>query len=90
MPVQTYEFIAKVVENAKDGKVKVEMRNRFQVGDELEVLSPSDSFNKTFTVTDIVDEKGEKVVDAKRVQQILKVKCDIPLLSGDMLRRSVN
>ena len=51
MPVQTSVFIAKVVEDQKDGFVKVEMRNRFKVGDELEVLSPDDNFLKKIKVS---------------------------------------
>ena len=81
-------FIASVLDYA-DGVATVEMRNRFMVGDVLEVLSPRDTFNKTFTVTEIVNEKGDLIEDAKRVQEILKIKCDIPLKAGDMLRRSI-
>ena len=81
-------FIATVL-SYENGVATVEMRNRFKVGDVLEVLSPSESFNKTFTVTEILDLNGEEVLDAKRVQQILKVKCDIPLAQGDMLRRII-
>jgi hypothetical protein len=65
------------------------MRNRFMVGDVLEVLSPTETFNKTFTVTEILDEKGETVIDAKRVQQKLYVKTELALQEGDMLRRSI-
>ena len=81
-------FVASVLDYS-DGVATVEMRNRFKVGDVLEILSPTDSFNKTFTVTSILDEKGEEIEDAKRVQQTLKVKCDILLTAGDMLRRSI-
>ncbi|MBQ0099332.1 MAG: U32 family peptidase [Firmicutes bacterium] len=41
----TYKFIAFVLEDYKDGYVVIEMRNRFEIGDELEVLSPNDTFN---------------------------------------------
>ncbi len=81
-------FIASVLDYS-NGVATVEMRNRFKVGDVLEVLSPTDTFNKTFVVTEIKNEKGEVIDDAKRVQEILKIKCDIPLKAGDMLRRSI-
>lgn len=86
MPVQTYVFIAKVVEDAHDGQVKVEMRNRFRVGDTLEVLSPDENFLKTITISKIIDSKGEEIEDAKRVQEIVTINCPYSLKAGDILR----
>lgn len=86
MPVQTAVFIAKVVEDAKDGIVKVEMRNRFKVGDELQVLSPDDNFLKTIKISKIINEKGEIIDDAKRVQEIVQINCPYNLKKGDILR----
>ena len=86
MPVQTYVFIAKVVEDAKDGKVKVEMRNRFKVGDVLEVLSADENFLKTITIHQIKNSRGEDIVDAKRVQEIVEINCPYLLKAGDILR----
>ena len=80
------QFIA-VVEDCANGFITVEMRNRFKVGDELEVLSPSENFNKKFVVTEIFDEEGNSVTDAKIVQQKLKIACPFVLCEGDILRR---
>lgn len=83
----THKFIATVLEgNGERAYALIEMRNRFKVGDELEVLSPSDSFNKTFIVDSIADEKDKPVEDAKLVQQKLKLYTKVPLNSGDILR----
>ena len=83
----THKFIANVVEgNCGKEYALVEMRNRFKVGDKLEVLSPSDSFNKIIEVTRLENEKGEEVIDAKIVQQRLKLFTDVPLNAGDILR----
>ncbi len=90
MPVQTYVFIAKVVEDAKDEQVKVEMRNRFRVGDTLEVLSPDGNFLKTITISKIIDSKGEEIEDAKRVQEIVTINCPYSLKAGDILRVEKN
>lgn len=79
------QFIA-VVEDCAEGFITVEMRNRFKVGDELEVLSPSENFNKKFVVTEIFDEEGNSVTDAKIVQQKLKIACPFVLCEGDILR----
>lgn len=80
------QFIA-VVEDCAEGFITVEMRNRFKVGDELEVLSPSENFNKKFVVAEIFDEEGNSVTDAKIVQQKLKIACPFVLCEGDILRR---
>lgn len=85
-PVQTHEFIAIVTENAKDGYVQLEQRNRFKLGDELEVLAPDENFNKTLVVTEIKNEKGELIEDAKKVQEKLYIKTDLSLKQGDILR----
>ncbi|MGN1227575.1 MAG: U32 family peptidase, partial [Christensenellales bacterium] len=70
-PVQNSTFIAVVVEGAKNGMIKVEQRNKFVVGDELEILSPDDNFNKKFIVEKILNEKGEEIVEAKNVQELV-------------------
>ena len=85
-PVQTHEFMALVLEDEKDGYVKIEQRNRFKVGDSLEVLSPDENFNKIIVVTEIKNLKGELIDDAKKVQEVLLLKTDLHLKEGDILR----
>ena len=81
----TREYVADVLE---DGECPlIQMRNRFKVGDELEILSPSDSFNRRFTVQEMKDERGNAVADAKLVMQKLQLRCPYPLVKGDMLRK---
>lgn len=80
------QFVASVI--SSDGQfVIAEMRNRFKVGDVLEVLSPSEEFNETFVVENMYNEDGERVEDAKIVQQKIKIKCALKLREGDILRR---
>ena len=86
MPVQTHKFIALVLEDFNNGYVKIEQRNQFKVGEELEVLSPDDNFNKKFKVNEIKDEKDNQIDVAKTVQQILYLKINYPLKKGDILR----
>jgi putative protease len=84
----THKFIASVLDG-NEGKeyAVVEMRNRFVVGDELEVLSPSNSFNKIIKIEKMEDEKGVSITDAKLVQQKIKLYTDVPLSTGDILRK---
>ncbi len=86
MPVQTYEFIATVKEDAQNGYAKVEMRNRFKIGDILEVLSADDNFLKKIEIKEIFDSKGLPITDAKRVQEIVTINCPYNLKAGDILR----
>lgn len=89
MPVSTYDFIASVIGDTDiDGFATVEQRNRFKVGDTLEILSPTDTFNKTFEVTEIYDEQGNTVTDANLVQQHLRIKCPYALHKRDILRKA--
>ena len=87
-PVQTHEFMAVVVK-CENGKVLVEMRNRFFEGDELEVLSPDDNFNKKIVVKNLTTQDGEKITDAKSVQEKFWFDCDLNLKEGDILRKKV-
>jgi putative protease len=81
------QFIANVVGDGNGEYFTVQMRNRFKKGDVLEVLSPSENFNKTFTVERITDEQGNEIEDAKFVQQTLRIYSSLKLNSGDILRR---
>ncbi|MCD8287179.1 MAG: U32 family peptidase [Clostridia bacterium] len=71
----------------KDGFAFVEMRGRFRSGDTLEILSPTDSFGKSFAVTDCWTSEDEPVTDCKLVQEIYKVACPVEVHEGDILRR---
>ncbi len=83
----TYKFIANVLSyDTTEGYALIEMRNRFKVGDILEVLSPTDTFNKEIKVLALKDQKDNLVEDAKIVQQKLKLFTDLPLAKGDILR----
>lgn len=84
-PDQSYEFIAEII-SYENGFAKVIMRNRFYVGDVLEILSNGESFNKTFTVEEIFDENKVSILDAKIVQQVLYVKCPYEVFESDILR----
>ena len=85
LPTSESEFIA-VVKDYQDGFAFVEQRNRFQVGDTLEILSPSDNFQKTFKVEEMFA-GDEKISVADKVQQIVKLKVPFTLSPNDILRR---
>lgn len=81
------QFIAVVTKGTAGGYTEIEMRNRFKKSDVLEILSPSDNFNKTFVVNEMYDEDENEIVDAKIVQQKIRIKCEYDLREGDILRK---
>ena len=82
---QSCRFIGIVLGEDTDGRYLVEMRNRFSVGDKLEILSPNSS-GKSFTVESIRDKNGNDRQTAHLPQEILSVACDEKLSEGDILR----
>ena len=82
---QSCKFIGIVLGEDKPGRYLVEMRNRFSVGDKLEILSPNSS-GKSFTVESIIDKNGNDRQTAHLPQEILSVACNEKLSEGDILR----
>lgn len=85
----THKFIAVVTDDFTGEYAVVEMRNRFKVGDTLEVLSPNDTFLEKITVEKMQDENGEIIEDAKIVQQKIRLFTTVNLKQGDILRIKV-
>lgn len=85
---QTCKFIAIVLEDKGDGKYIVEQRNRFEVGDILEILSPS-AIGNSFKIESIVGEKGKSKDSAQIVQEKVEISCPYKLFPGDILRRRI-
>lgn len=83
---QSSKFMAIVLDKQKD-KILVEQRNKFSVGDTLEILSPSDEFNKTLKIEKMTDENGNEILEAKNVQQKIWIWTDRNIQAGDILRK---
>jgi putative protease len=83
--MRKYTFAAKAAADADGGYAEVEQRNKFCVGDELEVLSPYSSGQK-FTVGSIEGSGGPQD-SAPHPQQLVRISCPVKLHKGDLLRR---
>ncbi|MBQ6117851.1 MAG: U32 family peptidase C-terminal domain-containing protein, partial [Clostridia bacterium] len=83
---RTCDFIGVVLGEVGDGRYVVEQRNRFAVGDTLEILSPS-SMGLSFPVERITGEDGEDRDAAHLVQEKVTLPCPHRLFPGDILRR---
>jgi len=86
VPQRTYDFVG-VVRGEKDenGRLLIEQRGKFSVGETLDVLSPNVS--GLFEVTDIVTEKGESRESAPHAQEMVLISCPFDLKKGDMVRK---
>ncbi|MEG2519842.1 MAG: U32 family peptidase [Christensenellaceae bacterium] len=85
--LRRYTFAAIVIGCENDGTITVEQRNKFCVGDTLEVLSPS-IINAEFVVKEICNVKNNEMQDcAPHPQQIIRINCPFSLAEGDILRR---
>ncbi len=76
-----------IVKKVEGNRILVEQRNKFSVGDYLEILSPNSSFNKQIFVESMTDENGAELSEAKIVQQLICLKTDLPIEVGDILRK---
>ena len=81
------DFIAKVLGYDFDKRcVIIEQRNRFRVGDVLELMAPGREVIR-IPVTEIINSEGKRIEDALRVQEVLMLPTDIVVEEGDILRR---
>ena len=80
------DFLALVIDYDKENKVAIlEQRNKFSVGDVVEVFGPSTSV-KSFEIKDIMNEENEYVESASHAQEIVKIKVPFEVCSGDIIR----
>ncbi|MDS1030033.1 U32 family peptidase [Bacillota bacterium LX-D] len=84
---KNYEFVGMVLncENDKD-LVLVEQRNKFSLGDDIEVFGPNTS-PKSFVVTEMYDEDGNAIATAPHPKQKLYIKIKFPIEKFSLLRR---
>ncbi|MDD4843745.1 MAG: U32 family peptidase [Anaerotignum sp.] len=88
--IRGYDFIGMVQSDSDTdtGIAVVEQRNKFSVGEEIEVMpAKGDAF--TMTVTKIWDIEGNLVESAPHPQQILQILFEKPVKKFDMLRKIV-
>lgn len=83
--VKEYTYLG-IVGEEKDGKYKIEQRNKFSVGEQIEIMKP-DGENITVTVKAIEDEDGNSQESAPHPKQILYVDLGMKLDMYDILRR---
>ena len=85
--VKNYTYIGTVREIEDDAQTCViEQKNKFEVGEELEIMKP-DGENVPVSVLGIKDDEGNAMENAPHSRQILHVRLSVCPEEGDILRR---
>ncbi len=84
--IREYSFVGMVkgVE-PETGFALVEQRNKFSIGDEIEIFGPGVPFTKE-VITEMYNQEGEPVESAPHPQQIIKLKLSTPVKENYILR----
>ena len=70
----------------EDGFAWIQQKNKFSVGEEIEIMKP-DGRNVAAQVLEIQNQEGEQMTSAPHPQQNLRIKLEIPPDPYDILRR---
>ncbi|HIQ96583.1 MAG TPA: U32 family peptidase [Candidatus Limivivens merdigallinarum] len=84
--VKEYTYLGIVGEANEKGLYRIEQRNKFSVGETIEVMKP-DGRNLSVTVKRIVNEEGEEQKSAPHPKQVLYLDLGMDLDQYDILRR---
>ncbi len=85
--VKNYTYLGTVEEVREDGCCRIEQKNKFSVGEQIEIMKP-DGRNVLVTVKGITDEDGNAMESAPHPKQILWVDLGSEVSPYDILRRS--
>ena len=85
--VKNYTYLGTAEEVREDGCCRIEQKNKFSVGEQIEIMKP-DGRNVLVTVKGITDEDGNTMESAPHPKQILWVDLGSEVSPYDILRRS--
>lgn len=80
-----YVYLGIVEEINGQGQVKITQRNKFSVGDEIDIMQP-DGANKTATVVSMMTEEGDCVDSAPHPKQVIYAVLSEEAAQYDLLR----
>ena len=85
--VKNYTYLGPAEEVREDGCCRIEQKNKFSVGEQIEIMKP-DGRNVLVTVKGITDEDGNTMESAPHPKQVLWVDLGSEVSPYDILRRS--
>lgn len=83
--IKEYTYLG-IIGGIKDGMYRIEQRNKFSVGETVEIMKP-DGQNVEVTVEKIIDEDGQEQESAPHPKQVLYVALSGEASVYDILRR---
>ncbi|MCL2054632.1 MAG: U32 family peptidase [Oscillospiraceae bacterium] len=83
--IREYDVIA-VIEECKDGRAFASLRNKFNAGDEVEIVSPGVKFD-IVTINEIVNEKGEVINSAPHAMMKFSFPCEKNYPRNSIIRK---
>ncbi len=86
--VKEYTYIGIVEKVDREGRCMIHQRNKFSVGEEIEVMIP-DGTNETYVVKALYDGEGNPVESAPHPKQEIWIDLGGKLKEGFLLRRAV-
>ena len=84
--VREYTYLGTVEDENESGLYRIEQRNKFSVGETIEVMKP-DGTNVEAVVRQITDERGRMQESAPHPKQVLYIDLGVKLNKYDILRR---
>ena len=84
--VKEYTYLGIIGDVAEDGRIHIEQRNKFTVGEQIEIMKPNGD-NIVTTVLSIRNDDGEEMESAPHSKQSLWILLDRQGAQYDLLRR---
>lgn len=84
--IRRYNAVAVCEESSADGVAVITQRNKFLVGDTLDILPP-DGHSYEVRCLSLKNEDGEEVPSAPHPMQRLWITTDVPLIAGSVIRK---
>ncbi len=86
--IRTYDYLGSVLDyNSETKLAKIEQRNKFSVGDEIEIIGPNYKLVK-YKVEKMYDKDFKEIQSCPHAKQIIYLKIDEKLEEMDMLRKA--
>ncbi|MBU5677980.1 U32 family peptidase [Alkaliphilus sp. MSJ-5] len=86
--VRDYSFIGIVKDYDETNKIAtIEQRNRFFLGDQIEITGPKEDV--AMTITEMWDEDMNPIDVAPHPQQIIKIRVELPVAENYILRKEI-
>ncbi len=88
--VKEYKFVGRgIYYDNENGLAVIEQRNKFVLGDTLEVITEKGE-NEKIKVEKMFNEDGESIESAPHPKQIIKIKTSVKVADNDIIRKKVD